>query len=68
VAKTHLANPHFNIQGWYTHKRARALNLPRVRLVPYQMGSALDYVAPGLLTNAIDTHFPLVNPDLDSES
>jgi hypothetical protein len=45
IAKTHLANPHFDIQGWYARKRTKALNLPRVQLVPYQMGSALDYVA-----------------------
>jgi hypothetical protein len=28
VAKTHLANPHFDVPGWYAHKQARALNLP----------------------------------------
>ena len=32
------------------------------------MESALDYVATKLLTNAIETHFPSVNPDLDPES
>ena len=32
------------------------------------MGSALDYVATKLLTSAIETHFPSVNPDLDPES
>ena len=36
--------------------------------MPYQMGSALDYVATRLLTNAIATHFPSVDPDLDLES
>jgi hypothetical protein len=29
LAKTHLANPHFNIQGWYVRKHTRALTLPR---------------------------------------
>ena len=32
------------------------------------MGSALDYIATRLLTNAIETHFPSVNPELDPES
>ena len=68
VAKAHLANPHFDIRGWYVHQQNKVLNLPQERVMPYQMGSALDYVATWLLTNAIATHFPLVNPDLDLES
>jgi hypothetical protein len=68
VSKAHLANPHFDIRGWYVRKQTKALNLTREHVVPYQMGSSLDYVATRLLTNAIKTHFPSVNPDLDPES
>jgi hypothetical protein len=32
------------------------------------MGSAPDYVATRVLTNAVEMHFPSVNPDLDPES
>lgn len=32
------------------------------------MGPALDYIATKLLTNAIETHFPSVDPNLNLES
>ena len=67
MAKSHLSNPHFNIQGWYVHRRTHALNLPEEQVIPYQVGTALDYVMTWLLTNAIGTHFPSINPELNLE-
>jgi hypothetical protein len=40
----------------------------REQVIPYQVGSALNYVATRLLTNTINTYFPSVNPELDLES
>ena len=68
VAKSHLSNPHFDIWGWYACRHTHALNLPKEWVTPYQMGTALDYVATQPLTSTIETHFPSVNPKLDLES
>ena len=53
--------------GTPVHRHTCALNLPKKQVTPYQMGTALDYVTTRLLTNAIETHFPSVNPELNPE-
>jgi hypothetical protein len=64
----YLANPYFDLSGWYARRRSQALNLPRGIFPPFQMGCPLDYVTTRLLTSAIESHFPSINPDLDPES
>ena len=68
IARSYLANPHFDLSGWYARRRTQALNLPRASFTPFQMGRSLDYVTTWLLTSAIESHFPSITPDLDPES
>src|ERR1700735_75826 len=52
LARTLIINRHFDISGWYARRRTKALSLPRTWFPPFQIGSALDYVATRVLTNA----------------